>query len=349
MGTVFEDFINFLNRFVNYMDTFEIVQGKTSFTGPIFQTMSIAVFLSSLYFLSKFMENRPALQLKKFSTFHNFLCSFIALTTLLGMLYGLTRVEMHRSPKYPDHNYYYNLYAPRGTRLKGALYFWCLIYHAQKWYDLIDTYLIVLMKSKKGLSFLHVYHHAVMLMLTNECFAMDFCAIWLPCFCNCVVHVVMYFYYALNCLGVRWKNRHYITILQLIQFGVIASYFIFFFLPGRFIFKINCSGNLWMCVVSFFVDLFFAYLFLDFYLKTFKKKKSDREQLGQSTSVMDRFNSIPNTTPSPTDFFHKLQPSSADGDGDEFGNGKAKLVDLRGSDASTPLSLGDDDEKTHNT
>lgn len=266
--------LDLIARAVNYMDNFEIIQGVTPFTSPRFMTISIVLFLSSLYVLAKYMQNKPAYSLKKFSVFHNFLCSLISGVTGCGMIWGLFRI--HKSPLHPNHWYLANLCAPRGTKLKGAVYFWTWFYHAQKYYDLIDTYLIILRKSKKGLSFLHVYHHAIMLMLTNECFQMGFCAIWLPTFLNCVVHVVMYYYYALVSLGKRWKRRHYITILQLVQFSIIASYFVWF-LPGRFFFNINCSGNLPMCVTSVCVDLYFFYLFYFFYKESFGKKKDKKD------------------------------------------------------------------------
>lgn len=254
------------------MDNFEIIQGNSIFTSPLFQATSIIVFLSSLYFLSVWMEKRPAFDLKKFSIFHNFFCSFLSLVTLLGLTYGLTRVEMHRSIKYPDRHYLLNLYAPRGTRLKGALYFWCFIYFIQKWYDLVDSYLIILKKSKKGLTFLQVYHHGVMLMLTNAIFASDFTPVWLACFCNCVVHVVMYLYYGFSCLGMRWENRHYITILQLIQFGIVATIFIIF-IPARLFFNVDWAGNLLMCSVCAFSDAIFLCHFISFYVNTYRKNK----------------------------------------------------------------------------
>lgn len=259
-------FSDVLVKFVQYMDSFEIVQGKGVFTNLPFQAVSIVVFLSSLYFVSVWMEKRPAFELKKFSIFHNFLCSFMSLITLLGLSYGLTRLEM-------KHHYYLNMCAPRGTRLKGALYFWCYVYFIQKWYDLVDSYLIILKKSKKGLTFLQVYHHAVMLMLTNGIFASGFTPVWLACFLNSIVHFVMYAYYGFSCLGMRWKNRHYITILQLIQFGIVAMVFIIF-IPARLFFNANCAGNLLMSSVCAFSDGIFLIHFVSFYINTYRKKKS---------------------------------------------------------------------------
>jgi hypothetical protein len=55
-----------------YIDNFELIPGKTYFTGSIFIGASIVIFLSSLYFLSKYMLPRKPFKLKWVAFFHKF-------------------------------------------------------------------------------------------------------------------------------------------------------------------------------------------------------------------------------------------------------------------------------------
>lgn len=154
------------------------------------------------------------------------------------------------------------------------MYWWSYIYHLTKWYELIDSIIIVLRKSKKGLSYLHVLHHAGMLMMVDLWFYAGFGALWGPPMVNSMVHVIMYLYYGMTALGHRWKLRNYITIIQLIQFSLGGIYFLIY-LPGRLFFNLDANGNLIIMCVSCFVDLYIFYLFFDFYKKEYVEKKNN--------------------------------------------------------------------------
>lgn len=260
--------MSLVSETVEYMDRFEIVQGSFLVLNPYFEGFSIVVFLISLYLLSKFMKNRDPMKLKTFSVIHNFFCSCLAFVTMLGLLYGVSRIG--KNPSQTPENL--NLCTSPGFRLEGALYFWCFIYHAQKYYELVDTYLIVLRKSQKGLTFLHVFHHSIMLALTNTAFIAKFGGVWVTAVANSFVHTVMYFYYGLTVLQIRWKKNYYITYMQIVQFLIILANFFLVILPGRFFFN-TCSGNLPMVTVFHGVMVFFLCMFSSL-LKEFLRKRS---------------------------------------------------------------------------
>lgn len=50
------------------------------------------------------------------------------------------------------------LCSPPDTHPTGRLYFWSYIYYLSKYYEFLDTVLLVV--RKKHTSFLHVFHHA---------------------------------------------------------------------------------------------------------------------------------------------------------------------------------------------
>lgn len=52
---------------------------------------------------------------------------------------------------------------PQDTQPKGQLFFWSYMYYLSKYYEFIDTLLLLL--RKKATSALHVFHHALVLLM----------------------------------------------------------------------------------------------------------------------------------------------------------------------------------------
>ena len=166
---------------------------------------------------------------------------------------------------------FYFLYVPRGTRLIGRLYFWTYIYLLTKLYELVDSWIIILKKPAKGLTYLHVYHHTIMLIMPTWMYAADYGAIWLLTFINSFVHVIMYLYYGMSALGHKWRLRRYITVIQIIQFGCGLTYFLVYYI-GKFLFHADFAGNDLIMFMTLFCDAYFFYLFSDFYKGAYNKK-----------------------------------------------------------------------------
>ncbi|XP_053687549.1 elongation of very long chain fatty acids protein 4-like [Sabethes cyaneus] len=158
----------------------------------------------------------------------------------------------------------------------------CHIYFLVKVMDLLDTVFFVVRKKQNQVSFLHVYHHTGMVMLSWSGVK------WFPGghavfmgFLNSFVHVVMYYYYFLTSVSPKYKGnvwwKKHITQLQIIQFGLIfLQWFALIFQP-------NCEFPKWPLFVLLPQNLFMFALFLDFYYQAYIKKKPTTKVTEQKT------------------------------------------------------------------
>lgn len=147
-------------------------------------------------------------------------------------------------------------------------------YYVSKCMEFMDTFFFILRKKENQLSFLHIYHHSTM-----------FCVWWAgtrfvpggsvltAVMVNCIVHVLMYSYYALAAMGPHiqkylwWKK--YLTILQLIQFAAGVSVGIYLIVSG-------CQFTRWMQYVFVCYALSFLLLFSDFYKNAYMLRGDGR-------------------------------------------------------------------------
>ncbi|XP_012261709.1 elongation of very long chain fatty acids protein 1-like [Athalia rosae] len=154
--------------------------------------------------------------------------------------------------------------------LNMARWVWWLL--LLKIVELGDTVVFVLRKKYSQASFLHVYHHVATVALSWIACKYVPGGMWtfvmLP---NCLVHVIMYTYYLLACMGPTTQKlvapyKSYLTLLQLIQFVIMVVHTAQTLMP-------SCEPNrkplafIWM----FNVVVIF-YMFWDFYKKSYCKK-----------------------------------------------------------------------------
>ncbi len=143
-------------------------------------------------------------------------------------------------------------------------------HYNNKYLELLDTVFMVVRKKTKQLSFLHVYHHALLiwawwfvchLMARNDCADAYFGAA-----CNSFIHIVMYSYYLMAALGISCPWKRYITQAQMLQFVVVFVHAVFVLREQ------HCPVSLpW---AQMFVMANMLVLFGNFYLKAYVSKTS---------------------------------------------------------------------------
>eukprot|EP00158_Paraphelidium_tribonemae_P009543 Partr_v1_DN28895_c1_g1_i2_m34401 putative fatty acid elongase len=118
------------------------------------------------------------------------------------------------------------------------LEFFYYINYLLKYYELIDTCLLIL--KGKRLEFLHWYHHAATLYLCYSQLVGRTSISWVPIVLNLIVHIIMYYYYARTAISSApvWWKKH-LTTMQIVQFVLdlavinLAMYMIIVKLYGK--------------------------------------------------------------------------------------------------------------------
>ncbi|XP_064611544.1 very long chain fatty acid elongase 5-like [Liolophura sinensis] len=168
-------------------------------TFPLFCFYLLLVALSPLWQrISSPLNLRPVLIV------YNFACSCVSAYTLVGFVYAIYKSgsTFHRE-----------------STSAILPFFWA--YWMTKNLELLDTVFMVLRHKQRQISFLHVYHHSSILLLSDVAYHhYPWPAIAVFLGLNSFVHVVLYFYYGLTALSPgnppQWKKN--LTQLQIFQF-----------------------------------------------------------------------------------------------------------------------------------
>jgi hypothetical protein len=192
---------------------------------------------------------KPPSWLESFRLLHNValaLVSFWMFVVMTSSIYSDGRLSSWHSM------------ACQMTPMKGAYGFVNAVYLVSKWWEWVDTYLLVL--SQKPVITLHWFHHMTtftMAALTHNFPVGGFALI------NCLVHTVMYMHYA---KPVRWA-RPFITGGQLLQFVIVLSIHTYgFFNPAT---CYDMKPVLWEWIFCQAVVLGFFIMFCFFFMEQY--------------------------------------------------------------------------------
>lgn len=189
---------------------------------PTVVVCSTLVYLAIVKIGPRIMASREAFSLRRVIIVYNFLCVVLSAwmmweffaTTFLQPNFDLLREPFVETDT-----------SPNTMRLINA-HWW---YFASKIVEFADTFFFILRKKNNQISFLHVYHHASMALITWGMVK------WVPgaCtymgpLCNCFIHAVMYLYYMLSAFGPHMQKylwwKRYLTRMQLTQFLIVFLY-----------------------------------------------------------------------------------------------------------------------------
>jgi len=265
--------------------------GYTPFSQPQIPAFFAVFYLATLYSLKHYMKDKKAYILKEVSLVHNAFLTLLSLVMFLGASYGAHK-------KYMASGFWAGLVCEQDRDpIKGPLYYWSYIFYLSKFYELIDSYLLVL--KKKPLLFLHVFHHTVMPFVCWAGLEGKWCmALWTSAFWNSFVHVIMYYYYFISTIGYNPWWKKYLTILQIYQFvsGVFYTYafFSYYFNDVKFTsdgynasltFKQGCTGDLGSIIFMFAVNNSFLVLFSKWYIDNYTTPRAPRKTAGKVSTT----------------------------------------------------------------
>lgn len=241
---------------------FAWIEGQTFGSSPFFLIFTIFSYLSLTFLLSHITLPSISPQfLKPISALHN----FILLVLSIIMAIGCTLSSIY----HVSHPLFLICFPPQ-TPPNGPLFFWAYIFYLSKILELLDTFLIILSQSFQRLTFLHVYHHSVVLIMTYLWLNTSQSLIPIGLVTNAIVHIVMYAYYFLCSIGIKPKWKKFVTNCQISQFVVafVVSSWMLYEHFGTSLSLGGCSGMKGWCFTIVFNASLLA-LFIDFHSKTY--------------------------------------------------------------------------------
>ncbi|CAO1414718.1 unnamed protein product [Diamesa serratosioi] len=235
----------------------------------------LGIVVAYLYFVKHkgiaLMKDRPPFKLRKtilvYNTIQviaNFVCATITLKhTYIQGGYSFSCQPVPRGD-----------FSPSGMIIRNL----CYTYFIAKIIDLFDTVFFILRKKNSQITFLHVYHHAIMVVCTYA-FVKFYSAGGHPILLgiiNSYVHSVVYGYYLLTAFKPELKSsmwwKKYVTLLQLVQFAILIVHFS---VP---LFLKECCYSRPILAFLLLQNVCMFVLFSDFYIKTYIKtnKKNNK-------------------------------------------------------------------------
>jgi len=179
------------------------------------------VYLSIIFFL-KNIASLPVYQLKEVAVIHNLILISLSVVMFFGGVSSLYDRYAHEG--------FDGVFCSQRTQSKvldGPAGFWIMIFFYSKFYELGDTVLMCLKHKWANVSFLHVYHHVVMLWLTWSWLRYGWFEGSLWCvIVNSLIHTFMYTHYLLAVLKYTAWWKKYLTTAQLVQFATGTAYVI---------------------------------------------------------------------------------------------------------------------------
>ena len=250
-------------------------------TDPIDVAFCIVMYFVFLAFFFLVGRVTGKLQLRGFGILHNLFLTALSLFMGVGLLWDLIALHglsVWNKPLDASH--------PISLGVRNMAW----IFAASKLPEYIDTFIMVLKHNYRQVSFLHVYHHCSIYVVSYLFFAISpgSDGTWAG-MVNSLIHVVMYIYYLLNLIfrtgpvkEFLQRNKFIITRCQLTQFllNFIQTIYILFIAN-----PIRCRKE--PMQINFFYMITMMVLFYNFMVQNQKlaaKKKKEKEALKDKKS-----------------------------------------------------------------
>eukprot|EP01134_Creolimax_fragrantissima_P006469 CFRG6469T1 len=233
----------------NMYDPFSTI----SVTVPI--VMTVVYVVGILYAKNVWMKEREPFNIKACMVMYNLFQTVFNAWWVVACLYEVFSVNGPTLASGADKS-------PSGFNLGFLIW----VYYNNKYIEMLDTVFMVLRKKNTQITFLHMWHHTLILWSWWAVvrFACGGCS-YFGALLNSTVHVMMYAYYLLTILRVRCPWKRHLTQVQLTQFVVCLMH-------SLYALAFTESYPRWVISLEVFVMINMLVLFADFYKKAYDKK-----------------------------------------------------------------------------
>lgn len=238
----------------NRSDTFR----KVWWSGPIFFTLA---YLAMIYFGTAYMKDRKEFQIKPYIFTYNLYQCILNIWCVAAMVYEVYSNPWFKAP-------WGNTPQPGAQGFRIGFLVW--IHYNNKFLELLDTVWMVLRKKNNQISFLHCYHHV--LLIWSWFFVCKFEAggdCYFGACVNSFIHILMYGYYTLALLNIPCPWKRWITNCQMLQFCLCLAHSIYVTIKGNMPIELP--------LVQAFVMINMLVLFGNFYKKSYLNKKEGKK------------------------------------------------------------------------
>ncbi|TPX37448.1 very-long-chain 3-oxoacyl-CoA synthase [Synchytrium microbalum] len=262
------------------------IEAFTAQIRPIAMDQNVVLSIAIGYFILVQLVNPPSksqpVKLGTAVTFlvflHNVaLCAYSAWT-----FYNTGPVWIQRL--LDGENFFHTFCDLDGVYWKQTLDKYAYLFYLSKYYEFIDTVILLMKNRRVGL--LQSYHHTGAVITMFLLVESQATACWIFVVFNSFIHTIMYAYYAASTIGIHFPFKQLITISQITQFLVGSCFGVFYiFCPGCA--KRLDEGFSWgsertsiAVTVVYLIPL--TYLFFDFAFRTYGKKARSSKSNGHT-------------------------------------------------------------------
>lgn len=236
-----------------YSDPFKQVW----WSGPICFSV---LYLLVIYFGKKYMATRAEFQIKPYIFTYNLYQCILNIWCVAAMIH-----EVWTNP------WFTGAWGNTPQQGKGGftISFLVWIHYNNKYVELLDTVWMILRKKNNQISFLHCYHHILLIWAWFFVLKTDAGGdSYFGATVNSTIHVIMYGYYTLALLNIPCPWKKWITQAQMVQFCVCLSHSIYVLWKGNMHWSLPAAQA--------FVMINMLVLFGNFYRKSYTKKDAKK-------------------------------------------------------------------------
>ncbi|XP_052193133.1 elongation of fatty acids protein 3-like [Diospyros lotus] len=234
--------------------------GQTPAASLRFLNLAVLGYLSLTLLLHRLrLPPLPAALLRPISAAHNLLLLLLSAAMALGC--SLSVLSQMPRPQWL-------VCFPKPQPPAGPVFFWAYVFYLSKTLEFVDTLLNIL--GGRRLSFLHVYHHAAVVVMCYVWLSTSQSLLPVALVTNASVHTLMYTYYLLCAIGRRPRWKRVVTDCQIVQFVfsfAVSAAMLYYHFTGS-----GCSGIWGWCFNAVFNASLLA-LFIDFHSNNYARKK----------------------------------------------------------------------------